>query len=128
MLAQAHKIGRPPGTSAKSEIKAEKLVQHYGGIFHNQPNRFWVILRAILCCLVTPWQIDKIIHANNVSLDAMNEELLNRDLTRAASQVEVPVLFFWDDTIATWRQKSQTPSGGSARAQQKGCLVRKLSA
>ena len=44
--------------------------------------------------LVTPWEVSCLIHANNVSLEAMNTELLSLDLSRSVSAVDVPVLFF----------------------------------
>lgn len=52
------------------------------------------MVRAIFSALVTPWEIPRLIHANNVSLEAMNTELLGLDLSRSVSAVDVPVLFF----------------------------------
>ena len=72
----------------------EKLVQHYGGIYHNQPNRVSIVFRAMFTGLVTPWEIHQLIHANNVSLEAMNQELLSLDLTRSVPSLDVPVLLF----------------------------------
>jgi len=50
--------------------------------------------QAIFSGLVTPWEIPRLIHANNVSLEAMNEELLGLDLARSVPSTDVPVLFF----------------------------------
>jgi len=59
-----------------------------------EPNRLWVMFRAIFTGLVTPWEIWRIIGGNNVSLEAMNQELLTLDLNRSVRSVEVPVVFF----------------------------------
>src|SRR5215471_16283437 len=52
------------------------------------------MVRAIFGGLVTPWEIPRLIHANNVSLEAMNEELLGLDLARSVPSADMPVLFF----------------------------------
>src|SRR4030095_1964920 len=39
-------------------------------------------------------EIPRLIRANSVSLEAMNEELLGLDLARSAPSVDVPVFFF----------------------------------
>ena len=52
------------------------------------------MVRAIITGLVTPWEIQRIIHASNVSLEVMNQELLSLDLTRSVPSLDVPVLFF----------------------------------
>ena len=49
---------------------------------------------SILRGLVTPWEIPRLIRANNLSLEAMNEELLGLDLARSVPSVDVPVFFF----------------------------------
>jgi proline iminopeptidase len=94
VVARAQKIGRPPFKSAREKLAVEKLVQRYGGIFHTAPNRLWVMLRAIFTVLVTPWEIRRIIQGNNVSLEAMNQELLSLDLTHSVPSLEVPIVFF----------------------------------
>jgi pimeloyl-ACP methyl ester carboxylesterase len=52
------------------------------------------MVRAIFSGLVTPWEIPRLIHANNVSLEAMNEELVGLDLARSVPSTDVTVLFF----------------------------------
>src|SRR6516165_11360881 len=52
------------------------------------------MVRAIFSGLVTPWEIPRLIQANNISLEAMNEELLGLDLARSVPSTGVPVLFF----------------------------------
>ena len=94
VLERMRKIGKPPFGSARQQLAMEKLVQRYGGIFHQEPNHPWVMFRAIFTGLVTPWEIWRIIHGNNVSLEAMNQELLTLDLNRSVPSAEVPVLFF----------------------------------
>jgi pimeloyl-ACP methyl ester carboxylesterase len=44
--------------------------------------------------LVTPWEIPRLIRANNVSLEVMNEELLGLDLRRSVPSLDVPIMFF----------------------------------
>src|SRR5262249_3723570 len=88
------KIGPPPYKKVGQVLAMEKLVQRYGGVFHKEPWRTWIMVRGILCGLVSPWEIPRLIHANNVSLEAMNEELLGLDLARSAPSTDVPVLFF----------------------------------
>jgi pimeloyl-ACP methyl ester carboxylesterase len=72
----------------------EKLDGKYGGIFHKNPARAWIVLRAMFSGIIWPWEIPRLIQANNISLQAMNEELRNLDLTRSVPGIEVPVLFF----------------------------------
>jgi pimeloyl-ACP methyl ester carboxylesterase len=94
VLARLREIGAAPYESSREELAMEKLVQRYGGIYHKQPNRIWVLFRAIVSGLVTPWEIRRIIRGNNVTLEAMNQELLRLDLTHSVPGVDVPVLFF----------------------------------
>src|SRR5262249_42389909 len=75
VLERMRKLGKPPFQTARQELAMEKLVQRYGGVFHKEPNRLWVMFRAIFTGLVTPWEIWRIIRGNNVSLEAMNQEL-----------------------------------------------------
>lgn len=62
--------------------------------FHRKPRRVWVVIHGMLRGLVTPWEIPRFIGANNVSLEAMNEELLDLDIARSVPSVDVPVFFF----------------------------------
>jgi proline iminopeptidase len=75
-LTRLREIGAPPYEKASQALAMEKLAQRYGAVYHHQPNRVWVVVRAIFGGLVTPWEIARLIHANNVSLEAMHEELL----------------------------------------------------
>jgi proline iminopeptidase len=93
-LARLQEIGPPPLEESRQVLAMERLVQRYGGVFHKKPHRTWILVRAIFSGLVTPWEIPPLIHANNVSLEAMNTELLGLDLSRSVSAVDVPVLFF----------------------------------
>ena len=93
-LKEARTIGEPPFETWRDALAFETLVQRYGGIYHHAPRRFWVMCRALLTGLVTPREIWRIIEGNNVSLDAMNQELLGLDLRSAVPRVEVPVSFF----------------------------------
>jgi proline iminopeptidase len=93
-LARLQRIGAPPFREIGQVLAMEKLVQRYGSIFRKEPKRAWIMVRAIFSGLVSPWEIPRLIHANNVSLEAMNEELLCLDLSRSVPSVDVPVLFF----------------------------------
>jgi proline iminopeptidase len=93
-LTRLREIGVPPYNKATQVLAMEKLVQRYGGVFHREPKRTWIMIRAIFSGLVVPWEIPRLIHANNVSLAAMNEELLSLDLSRSVPSLDVPVLFF----------------------------------
>ena len=94
VLARLQEIGPPPLKDSRQVLAMERLVERYGGVFHQKPHRTWILVRAIFSGLVTPWEIPRLIHANNVSLEAMNTELLGLDLSRSVSAVDVPVLFF----------------------------------
>src|SRR5262249_45873930 len=72
-LAHLREIGPPPYKNVGQVLAMEKLVQRYGGVFHKKPRRTWIMARAIFSGFVTPWEIPRLIHANNVSLEAMNE-------------------------------------------------------
>jgi pimeloyl-ACP methyl ester carboxylesterase len=94
VLALLQEIGRPPLKQSRQVLAMERLAQRYGGVFHRTPHRTWILVSGIFSGLVTPWEIPRFIHANNVSLEAMNTELLGLDLSRSVSAVDVPVLFF----------------------------------
>jgi pimeloyl-ACP methyl ester carboxylesterase len=94
VLARLQEIGPPPLKEGRQVLAMERLVQRYGGVFHKKPRRTWILVRAIFSGLVTPWEIPRLIHANNVSLSAMNTELLSLDLSRSVSTIDVPVLLF----------------------------------
>jgi pimeloyl-ACP methyl ester carboxylesterase len=93
-LRTIHKIGSPPYKKADQGLAIGRLCEKYGGAFHKRPHRMWIMVRAIASGLVTPWGIPRLIHANNVTLEAMNDELLRLDLTRSVPSVDVPALFF----------------------------------
>ena len=94
VLHAAEKIGPPPYKEADQVLALEKLSEKYGGVFHTRPARVRIMLRAFVAGLVWPWEIPRYIHANNESLQAMNEELLGLDLARSTSAIDVPVVFF----------------------------------
>ena len=94
VLHTAEKIGPPPYKDAGQVLALEKLSERYGGVFHTRPARVRIMLRAFVGGLVWPWEIARYIHANNESLQAMNEELLGLDLARSTPAIDVPVVFF----------------------------------
>jgi proline iminopeptidase len=93
-LVRLREIGPPPNKTATQVLAMETLAERYGGVFYKEPNRLWILVHGILCGLVTPWEIPRFILANNVSLEAMNKELLGLDLARSVPSIDVPVVFF----------------------------------
>src|SRR5262249_4592875 len=94
VLGQLGKIGSPPYATARQVLAMERLVQRYGGIYHTEPNRLWVMIRGIVSGLVGPLEIARIIKGNNVSLEAMHQELQRLDLRQSVQSIDVPVLMF----------------------------------
>ncbi len=97
-LETLREIGEPPW-SAEQDLAVGRLVDRFGGLFHQRPSFFWTVLRGVGRGIVTPWEIPRFIRANEISLEAMNDELQELDLRRRVPRVEVPVFFFlgrWD--------------------------------
>ena len=93
-LRRLRKIGPPPYHSADQVLLTEKLADRYGATYHEPLNRVSIVLRGLFEGLVLPWELPKLIRGNDVSLKAMNDELLELDLTRSVPEVAVPVFFF----------------------------------
>lgn len=93
VLRHLREIGPPPWADAAKLLAVERVADGYGAVFHRRPNRLSVVLRALLGGLVAPWEIPRLIRANEVSLQAMQAELLGIDLARSVPAVEVPVFF-----------------------------------
>src|SRR5690606_21243486 len=91
-LREIESLGPPPFT-AERELAIQRLVDRYGGYWRNPPNRFVLLLRGFFRGYLMPWELPRMIKANNVSLEAMNAELLAFDLRERVSAVEVPVVF-----------------------------------
>ncbi len=106
-LSQLRSIGPPPHANWRDALAMEKLADEYGGLYHRRPNQAWVMTSGILRGLVTPWEIPRFIRGNNVSLEAMHDELLELDLSHSLPAVDVPVVFFLGDTIGTSMLRSQ---------------------
>jgi pimeloyl-ACP methyl ester carboxylesterase len=92
-VAQLRDIGAPPHDSAAEVLAVEHLAERYGAVFHEKPRRMWIMLRAVASGLVTPWEIPRLIRGNQVSLEAMNDELADLDLARSVPGLDVPVVF-----------------------------------
>jgi pimeloyl-ACP methyl ester carboxylesterase len=92
-LAQLQALGAPPYASASEVLAVEAIADRYGAVFHQRPNRAWMMLRGIAGGLVTPWEIPRLIRGNQVSLDAMAGALLDLDLFQSVPSVTVPVFF-----------------------------------
>jgi len=94
ILARLREIGTPPYRTSTQVLEIERITERYGGVFHNKPNYAGVMIKAVFSGLVTPWEIPGFIRGNNVSLEAMHEELLALDLKRSFPRLDVPVFFF----------------------------------
>jgi pimeloyl-ACP methyl ester carboxylesterase len=92
-LAELREIGAPPYAGADEVLAIERLCDRYGGVFHTRPSQGWLLVRGVLGGLVTPWEIPRLIRANEVSLEAMHAELQGLDLTESVASVDVPVIF-----------------------------------
>lgn len=92
-LARLREIGKPPYDSAAEVLAIGQLTDRYGGVFHQAPNRPWLLLSGLFGGLATPWEVPRLIRATEVSLDAMYEELLGLDLSQSVPSVDVPVFF-----------------------------------
>jgi pimeloyl-ACP methyl ester carboxylesterase len=93
-LTEARRIGSPPFATSRTAVAFERLVQRYGGIYHNEPHRIRVMIRAVLRGRVTPLEIRSIIQGNDVSLAAMHDELRRLDLRSAVPALKVPIALF----------------------------------
>lgn len=91
-LDQLRDIGSPP-YSAEQALKMQRLVDRFGGVFHTRPSFIRATVSGIFRGYVTPWEIAKIIRANDASLDAMADEIARLDLREAVTAVEVPAVF-----------------------------------
>jgi pimeloyl-ACP methyl ester carboxylesterase len=103
VLERLREIGAPPHTSAERVLAMERLADRYGAVWHRRPSQTWTLLRGLFGGLVTPWEIPTLIRANRVSLEAMNDELLELDLARSVPSVDVPVVFLlgrWDRHVS----------------------------
>ena len=85
-LSQLRSIGPPPHATWRDALAMEKLADKYGGLYHRRPNQAWVMTSGILRGLVTPWEIPRFIRGNNVSLEAMHDELLELDLSHSVTR------------------------------------------
>jgi pimeloyl-ACP methyl ester carboxylesterase len=94
VLAKFEAIGAPPYPSADAVLAAEAIADRYGAVYHARPNRMSVMVQGIFRGLVTPWEIPRFIRGNNVTLAAMNDELLGLHLPTAVPSLDVPVFFF----------------------------------
>lgn len=92
-LRQLRELGPPPHETADKVLAMERLADRYGAVFHQPPSQTWTLLRGVFSGVATPWEIPSFIRANDVSLAAMTRELLELDLRRSLTRLEVPVVF-----------------------------------
>jgi pimeloyl-ACP methyl ester carboxylesterase len=92
-LAKLHELGPPPYHRAAEALAMGRLTDRYGGVFHQPPNRPAALLGALFGGIVTPLEVPRLIEANEVSLDAMADELIALDLSQSVPSVAVPVFF-----------------------------------
>lgn len=83
----------PPPYDARQQLALDRLVDRYGGLFHERPSLLWTVVRATFRGYAAPWEIPRFIRANELSLEAMNRELLTLDLRRSVPRVDTPVVF-----------------------------------
>lgn len=91
-LGRLRAIGPPPYSAAR-EIATQRLVERFGGYYRIMPDMLKVIARGILQGYVRPWELKQIFRGNAVSLEAMNDEILNLDLPKQVPETRVPVAF-----------------------------------
>ncbi len=91
-LARIEAIGPPPFT-VEHELAIQRFVERYGGYWRHRPSLFMLAARAAIRGYAMPWELPRLIQGNNVSLRAMNDELLELDLRERVKSVEVPVVF-----------------------------------
>jgi pimeloyl-ACP methyl ester carboxylesterase len=92
VLRKLDEIGPAPW-EWKEELAIEDLLGRYGGDFHDRPSFVWATVRVVLGGMASPFEIARIIHGNNASLEAMNHALRELDLTREVPALQVPVAF-----------------------------------
>lgn len=83
----------PPPFTVQQELTIQGFVDRYGGYWRNRPSLLMLALRAGLRGYAMPWELPRIFKGNNVSLRAMNDELLELDLPARVPSVAVPVIF-----------------------------------
>jgi proline iminopeptidase len=93
-LERLREIGAPPYRTTETVLAIEAIADRYGAVYHTRPNKIGAMVGGVLRGLVTPWEIPGFIRGNNVSLDAMTDELLQLDLNRSVPSLDVPVFFF----------------------------------
>jgi pimeloyl-ACP methyl ester carboxylesterase len=92
VLRELAELKGPP-FATEDELRLERLVDRYGGLYHHKPNFTLTMLRGMAAGYVRPWGLRRIFHANEVSLKAMAKELYGLDMRRDAPSVAVPVVF-----------------------------------
>jgi len=83
----------PPPFAWRQDLALQRWVDRYGGVFHRPPSRWGTVFQAVVLGYVKPWEIYRMIRANELSLEAMNDEIGALDLRSAVPRVTVPVLF-----------------------------------
>lgn len=92
--AELAELGPLPYADVERMLALERLADGYGAVYHRPPARTWVVLGGIVRGLVTPWELPRFFRANEVSLAAMQPELLALDLRQKVPELAVPVVFF----------------------------------
>lgn len=82
----------PPPLDWQADLALQRRVEDFGGVFHRPPNRWGTLLGAVARGLVGPFELPRLIRANNVSLQAMNAELARLDLRTRVTRLQVPWL------------------------------------
>lgn len=93
VMETVESVGPPPYGSVDAALAIEHIADSYGFVYHTKPRKLSTMFLGILRGLVTPWEIPRLIRANNVSLAAMQQEIAALDLTTSVRSLDVPVYF-----------------------------------
>lgn len=92
ILRRLERLEGPPFTT-RDELALERLVDRYGGLYHRKPSFALSAVKAVMAGHLRPGEVQRFIHANNVSLEAMREELYRLDLARDVPTLRAPIVF-----------------------------------
>ena len=93
LAEEARRLGPPPYATAAQVVALERISDRLGAVYHRPPAKLSVVTRGLARGLVTPWEIPRLIRANDVSLAVMHAELQTLDLHDSVREIGVPVIF-----------------------------------
>lgn len=83
------------GPNGVDPNELDRLVDRYGGYFHQRPSFARVMAGGVARGLVGPLEIKRIIDGNLATLRAMRPQLRTLDVAAAAPELKVPVVFMF---------------------------------